>query len=322
MNDVIREATAADYPAVAAVLTAANPRHPVSVEALEASAKKTRQHPKGLHLAQWVAEQNGEIVGFAGVAQWAGSFHPDRYHAQLAVPPQLTRQGIGTRLAQTVREHLQTRNAREVQAGAYEDDPHAIRFLERRGFREVAREFDNVLTLSEYQPDRWEQERQVPQEYRLVSLEQFTGEQGEDAALNAFLTVFNEARADEPRTTPAQPYTLDEIRAYTAHPSALPHGIVLVVTDAGEVAALSELWRDLTDPTRLNTGLTGTARHHRRRGLALAAKLAGLELARQHGARTVWTSNASTNVPMLAINTHLGFKPEPAFIEMQWGSVE
>ena len=39
MNDVIREAAAADYPAVAAVLTAATPRHPVSVEALEASER-------------------------------------------------------------------------------------------------------------------------------------------------------------------------------------------------------------------------------------------------------------------------------------------
>lgn len=314
----VRAATAADFPAVAAVLSAANPRHPVSVEELVASAERTRGHLKGLHLAQWVAARGPEVVGFAGVTQWAGRHHPDRYAATVAVHPDHTRRGAGAALAGALHTHLRARGAREVQAGAYEDEPHAVQFLAARGFVEVARTFDNVLTLAGA-PDPGQ--GPLPPGYRAATLEDLCAEMGEDAALEAYRHTFNAARADEPRVTPAEPYTLGDLRGYLGRPGALPGGILLAVTGAGEVAALSELWRDPTDPARLNTGLTGVAPAHRRRGLALALKRAALEVARAAGAAQVWTQNDTTNAPMLALNARLGFRPCPAYLEFQWGRV-
>ncbi|MFC6592306.1 GNAT family N-acetyltransferase [Deinococcus lacus] len=313
----IREATAADYPAIAAVLTAVNPAQPVTAELLQASADKTRSHPKGLHLAEWVAVKGSEVVGFAGVAQWPGSYHPDRYAVRLDVPPHSERQGIGTRLAGAVQAHLQARGAREVLAGAYEDKPHAVAFLESRGFREDSRTFDNVLRLDKVAP---QPVPPLPDGLRLVTLHEF--QQENPHALEAFRAAFNEARADEPRPIPAQPYTAEDMATYLEHPTYFPEGILLAVTDAGEVAALTELWRDLGLETRLHNGLTGTARVWRGRGLATALKLAGIAQARERGIREIWTRNDSTNAPMLAVNTRLGFRPEPAFIEMKWGGVE
>ena len=322
MNIHVREATEADYPAVGAVLTAAQGGRTVSAADLKASAEKTRTHPKGLHLAQWVAETRGEIVGFAGVVQWAGSHHPDRYNTTLAVPPQFGRQGIGTALAETVQAHLQGRGVQEVLAAAKENEPYAVAFLERRGFTELEREFANILHMADLVPLAVS----LPAGYRLTSLQDFRAEVGEERALEAFRATFNEARADEPRQIPAQPYSMDDIRAYLKHPTFLPEGIWLAVTpsgmtQSGEVAALTELWQDLGDPQRLSTGLTGTARAHRRRGLALALKVAALERAQRRGIRQVITHNASVNVPMLAINEKLGFKPEPADIQMRWGAI-
>ncbi|MFD1731357.1 hypothetical protein ACFSC4_10230 [Deinococcus malanensis] len=39
------------------------------------------------------------------------------------------------------------------------------------------------------------------------------------------------------------------------------------------------------------------------------------------GVRELWTGNATTNAPMLALNTRLGFRPRPAYIEFHWGNV-
>lgn len=317
MTFMIREATTADYSAIAQVITAAQKGRTITAEELQASANKTRQHPKGLHLAQWVAETGKEMVGFAGVVQWVGSHHPDRYNTTLAVPPQHARQGIGTALADTVKAHLQQRGAREVLAGAKENEPHAVTFLERRGFTELEREFTNILKLQYKLPAP----APLPAGYRCISLADLMAEIGEQPALEAFRQCFNESRADEPRQIPARPYSSQDMQTYLQHPSYFPAGIQLAVTDHNEVAALTELWLDLADPHALGTGLTGTARAHRRKGLALALKIISLHIAQARGAQKIETHNASTNVPMLAINQKLGFRPEPAFIHMKWGEL-
>ena len=99
-------------------------------------------------------------------------------------------------------------------------------------------------------------------------------------------------------------------------------GVLFALTLEGQVAAMTELYTDGVDPTKLHTGLTGARREHRRRGLALALKLAALGVARERGTASVWTGNATTNAPMLALNTRLGFRPRTAWIEMQRGRVE
>lgn len=316
----VRDATRADYPAVAAVMQAADPRRPVTAELLEVSAQKVRSSPRGLHLHQWVAERGGEVVGFAGVAQWAGAHHPDRYHAVITVPPGHARRGVGTALAGAVRAHLEARGAREVRAAAAEDQPHAVAFLTGRGFREVSREVDHVLTLDAHpaaEPDR----ARLPEGLRIVALPDFIAAQGRTAALEAFRATFNAARADEPRTVPAAPYTAEEIEEYLAHPLCLPEGMLLAVTGAGEVAGLTELWLDPAEPERLHTGLTGTARAWRGRGVATALKRAALEVARARDTREIWTQNDLTNAPMLAVNARLGFRPQPALIQFRLGEI-
>ena len=71
----------------------------------------------------------------------------------------------------------------------------------------------------------------------------------------------------------------------------------------------------------MEIGLTGTRRAWRRKGLALALKLRGMQAAQAKGVKELWTGNATTNKPMLALNERLGFKPRPAFIQMKWGGV-
>ncbi|MCD0170513.1 GNAT family N-acetyltransferase, partial [Deinococcus sp. 23YEL01] len=161
-----------------------------------------------------------------------------------------------------------------------------------------------------------------PAGVRAVTYADLCAQLGEDAARDAYYRGFQQARADVPRTAPATPVTPEDFRQRLQAPHFLPGGVLLAVTESGEVAALSELELEDGDPHRLNTGLTGTARAWRRQGLALALKLRALDLARDLGAREVWTGNATTNAPMLALNDRLGFRPRVAWVEMQRGRVD
>ncbi|WP_232337380.1 GNAT family N-acetyltransferase [Deinococcus arboris] len=318
----VREATDADLGALAALLTAVNPRHPWTEDTLRHEMTSLRTHPLGLHTAQWVAQaEDGRLLGAASALQFGGMYHPGRYHAEVAVHPEARGQGVGTALAATLEAHLHARGAQELLAGAYEDEPQSLAFLHARGFAEEMRFFDNVLTVADFDPAAWADEARLPSGLRVLSFAELAAEAGEDAAAHAFYEGFLEAREDVPRTGAATPVAFETFRERLGRPEFLPEGVLLAVTPEGEVAALSELYRDLHDPERLNTGLTGTRRAWRRQGLALALKLAALRLAHDRGVREVWTGNATTNAPMLALNDRLGFRPRVAWIEMKRGGL-
>jgi RimJ/RimL family protein N-acetyltransferase len=84
--------------------------------------------------------------------------------------------------------------------------------------------------------------------------------------------------------------------------------------DNGQYVGLSTLWASQGVPD-LYTGLTGTLRSHRRRGIALALKLSAIDYARSIGTPRIRTWNATGNEGMLAINEALGFVKQPAWIE-------
>lgn len=321
MTLIIREAADADTPVLARLMTTVQPGQPWTPESLAHQHEFLRSHPLRLHLQTWLAERNGQPVGMAAALQFPGMYHPDRYHAELMVLPDFARRGIGTRLAQVLETHLRKRGAQEVQAGAEEDQPLGIRFLEQRGFTEAMRFWDNVLKLEHFHLDAWQEHEHLPDGVRIVSLAQLEQDIGQERARLAYYEALAEARLDVPRTGEATAYTREDHEVRYTHPAFYPAGILLAVTSDNEVVALSELWKGEGNIHRLDTGLTGTRRAWRRKGLALALKLAGIRVARAYGATEIWTNNSTQNAPMLAINDRLGYKPRPAHIEFKWGQL-
>lgn len=318
----IREATPDDYAAIARVISTVIPQHAITAEALAHQVKVMTENPLKPHLQDWVAEWGGEVVGQAVVYQSPSMFHPDRYNAEVMVIPRAQGYGIGTALANVLEAHLQARGAKEIEAGAYEDDPMSLRFLIDRDFTEIMRFFDNVLTLEDFDFAPWQAQMQMPEGLRALSLAQFAGEVGQDKAVQAFHGGFREARLDVPRTGEATELPFETFMKRVTDPDHYPEGVWLAVNDAGEVLALTELWKNAAEPERLGIGLTGTRRAWRRKGLGLALKLRAMQVAKAAGYKELWTGNAGTNAPMLALNERLGFKPRPAYISFRRGSVE
>ena len=84
--------------------------------------------------------------------------------------------------------------------------------------------------------------------------------------------------------------------------------------DRGEYVGMTELWSNQADPELFDIGVTGVLRPHRRRGIAMALKLRGIEFAQRRGIRELSTWNASHNEGILAVNRRLGFLRRPAHI--------
>ncbi|MBB5236030.1 GNAT family N-acetyltransferase [Deinococcus budaensis] len=319
----VREAGAADYPALAQVLGAVWPEHATTADTLAHEDAELRSHPRKPRLWRVLAEDPaGRVLGAGSLMQWPGMFHPGRYHAEVLVPPAHEGRGVGRALAAALETQLRGRGAREVLGTSREDRPRGLAFLEQQGFAEAMRYFASALSLPDFDPAPWASAARLPAGYRRATLADLVAERGEDAAWQAYFGICAAVRADVPRTGQATPLDFAHFRAQADDPRFLPGGVLFALTAQGEVAALTEVYPDAADPLKMQTGLTGTRREHRRRGLGLALKLAALELARTRGAASVWTDNASTNAPMLALNGRLGFVRQPAWVEMRRGRVE
>jgi hypothetical protein len=88
----------------------------------------------------------------------------------------------------------------------------------------------------------------------------------------------------------------------------LSHEGSSIVVHEGKAVALALLAVDELARRGRNEE-TGTARAHRRRGLATLAKLATTSWARDNGVDEIVTDNAEANAGMLAINEQLGYRP-------------
>lgn len=280
--------------------------HPGTVEDFE---RFEAIRPPELPLRRLVAEVDGRIVGGAQVGQMVW-LPPGVMLAHVLVDPAFERRGVGAALYEALQPFVAEHAPRELRCWVRDCRPDALAWAERRGFERRHHVFNSVLKLADFDATRFagHVERAEAAGFRFVPLTAMqTG-----ANERRLWELNGELLRDVPDAADRHLVPFDEWRKWVVDgPMAWPEACLIAVDGRGEWAGLTSLMRTPSDPARAHIDLTGVRRAYRGRGLALALKLAAMDLARQHGITEIGTNNHSANAPMLAVNRKLGYVPLP-----------
>jgi GNAT superfamily N-acetyltransferase len=264
--------------------------------------------PASEPLLRLVVEHRGRFVAFGElwVSDWGEVIHHAAF-VNVAVERGSRRRGLGTRLALQLETFGRDRGIRKLVGYAITDDfEGAEPFLHRFGYREVEREQTSV------------QEPATVDRSALPRLRRELQAQGIDVvAFSAIDSPENRHRLHQAATEMEDdvPSLFDWVlpgfpvfeARWFQRPGSLPDAI-FVARDGDRIVGISSLER--RPDGDMDVGLTGTARTHRRRGIARVLKLTATEYAAAHGVARVHTGNATVNEGMLSLNQSLGFRPD------------
>jgi GNAT superfamily N-acetyltransferase len=124
--------------------------------------------------------------------------------------------------------------------------------------------------------------------------------------LERFTTLDNATRSGT--GDPAVPRTPEVMRHRLASFDLDPTACFLALSGE-EWVGYTLLDPGLSRDGRLEQGWTGVRAEYRRRGIATALKVLGIQYARAHGYRVIVTAPRRRNVASFGMSTHVGFRP-------------
>lgn len=306
INLVIRPFTEADYPAIAEVLNAAWPDEVQT----EAGLREDDDHAPQVKWGRLVAELKGHIVGVADYTQFEGMYHPQKFGAWITVKPQFRSQGIGKALYARLMQALMPHDPISILSSTREDQPHALAWLHKLGYAEKMKYWESRLEVSkfDFSPFAGKIEAVEAAGFELKSLKEL---ESDPEYKQKVYDLWLEIREDVPRPDAISEVSFEEYCKWVFESQyLLSEGFWLAIdSSTGQYVAMSTLWK--SDGDYLGTGLTGTRRAYRRKGLALALKLKAVQFAKAYGAKEIRTGNEAGNRAMLSINEAMGFVKQP-----------
>ncbi|MEU8826335.1 GNAT family N-acetyltransferase [Streptomyces sp. NPDC048636] len=296
MTMIVRDFRPADAEAVAAARRSAFPHLVTTASTVSwevASAPAERQY------RLLVAEVDGQVVGSSEIGVFHDSEERGLAFANTSVRADALGRGAGSALVTAAEERLAALGAAKVFAWTLEA-PHAVTFAERRGYRRgrssrVQRLDLTAAALPPLDPNG------LPGKVELRTAADFLDDP------RPLYEADVECTADEPGDVAAGRLPYDQWIALVWEHPALNRELTTVAVVDGTAAAYSVAHTD--GDGRYWSGMTGTLRAFRGRGLAKLAKNDALHRARAAGCREAFTGNDGDNLPMLAINKWFGYEP-------------
>ncbi|MDX3850580.1 GNAT family N-acetyltransferase [Streptomyces sp. AK02-01A] len=243
-----------------------------------------------------VAEEDGEIIGTAHVGIAYDSSDPGQASVTPQVHPERRGRGAGSLILRTAEAHLAAEGATSVYAWVM-DEPPSRAFAERHGYRPTRPAHFQRLDLAH---------GALPELPPLPSgIELRTGADYADDPRPLF-AADAEVCSDEPGDISVALDDYEDWLSHTWNDPCLDRDLTSVVVADGRIASFTAAHTD--GDTRYASGMTGTLRAFRGRGLAKLAKIHSLRRARAAGYTDAFTSNDADNGPMLAINRWFGYE--------------
>ncbi len=301
-----------DYTSLVAVANANEPDNPTCVENIR---HRDEAREKQYMFRRILVELDGRVVAAGNYGESNWSHVPGKYTLYFSVHPEYGNRGIGTAVYEFIMKDLACADPspRYFATWIREDREVAIRFAEKRGFREIMRGAQSCLELGGFDeaPFAVYAARVRDGGIRIERLDRLM-EHVPDA-LKRLYDLDWEAMQDMPNDDPPVRRSFDTYLKIM-QPPGFDARLGYVALDGDDWVGATLLWHNPATKDTLGTEITGVLRTHRRRGIAMALKVAALADARDLGYRRVRTDNAATN-PMYDINLRLGFKPVPGWID-------
>jgi mycothiol synthase len=300
-----------DYEALAYIVGANNPAWLSSANDWAGRDAARPHFAKG---GRWVVTADGWPAGIAQFDQEDWLEHERQFMIGISVRPDMQRRGIGGWLYHHLTTELSQYHPSRLCLWTNETRQNERHFYGKRGFNEIWRNYASYLNLADFDPSRWYEAWQRPFKdgYEIVTLADLYWDAGFDWKL---FETRNLLAADAPTLGHYQADSFESFFNKIFHnPDFIPEAYFVAIKrhDWGiEYVGLSETYR-LGGTPDLTIGLTGVKREHRRHGLALSLKLAGIRYALSHGHPTIHTTNAGHNRAILNINESMGFYKHPA----------
>jgi len=277
-----------DAPRMVELILATNP---TAVTNTEEWLHRRRTIPDRAQLFSRIAQADERIVG---VVEAGLNFFGSGDVASLGVrvDPEHRTRGIGSELYSLGLEHVLDLGAREA-TSLFDESADGVAFATVRGWHEVRAEM-----LAAVDP------REVADEPD-PTVEVVPAAELDPRELHR---IDEEATRDMPAFEAVTDIDYGEWLGFVwNNPLFTRDGSFGALVD-GRLAAVSLLLVNTGAGRGLNM-FTGTAREYRGRGLAYAVKLATTRWAAANGVTQVVTTNDESNLPMLAVNRRLGYRP-------------
>ncbi|MFJ9718105.1 GNAT family N-acetyltransferase [Streptomyces sp. NPDC101213] len=269
---------------------------PFMVSTPESVVHDLTRTPPGARFRQLLAEAGGEIVGTAQVGLAHDSPEPGQGSLNVYVHPARRGRGAGSALTRAGEEHLAAHGAARVFAWVL-DEPDHRGFAGRRGYRASRSAHFLRLDLANGSLPPLQD---PPAGVELRTAADFAADP------RPLFDLDTEVSADEPGDIQAGLTDYEAWLEETWRHPLLDLGLTVVAVAEGRPVAFTAARTD--GAGRYSTGMTGTARAHRGRGLAKLVKNASLHRARAAGHREAFTGNDTGNGPMLAVNKWFGYE--------------
>ncbi|NIY64457.1 GNAT family N-acetyltransferase [Streptomyces malaysiensis] len=296
MTMTVRDFRAIDAEAVAAARQAA---FPYLVTTPRTVVWESENAPVEQHYRLLVAEADGQVVGACEMGVFHDSGEAGLAFANTTVNAGARGRGAGSALVTAAEEYLSGLGTAKIFAWTL-DEPGSVTFAERRGYRRsrCSRVQRLDLTTADLPPLG---AGGAPDGVELRTAADFADDPRPLYEADA------ECTEDEPGDvdTTRLPYA-EWLALSWGHP-ALDRELTSVAVVDGTVASYSVAHTD--GRGRYWSGMTGTLRAFRGRGLAKLTKNDSLRRARSAGCREAFTGNDGDNGPMLAINKWFGYEP-------------
>lgn len=266
---------------------------------------------------KWRLKVGDEWAGFGEIRNVSDFYHPDKYWLNMVVHPDHRNRGYGQALWGAIEAKARELDAIKLRTAVKEDWEYALRFCDKQGMVEMFRGWESALDLQNLDPTpilaQAEKARQSG--IAIKSLAELRSDPDRDRKT---YEVSVETEMDAPSI---EPITKISFETFVEHTFKNPNFIeeaFFIALDGDRYVGTTAMWLTQGHPERVYTGLTGVLRDYRRRGIASALKLRGLEWAKNAGYKETVTWNATINRPMLSINEALGFEKRPAWVEYHY----